>query len=120
MTEIGGVGESTSRTLEEQGLKRVADVANASVDQVAAAKGFGPVRAEQVIAAAAALLAAAADTAKPLPVKRGRKSGKVEKDSKKAKEKEGKKTKKQKKKEGNSDKKWKNNKNKKNKNKKKK
>ena len=91
LTEIGGVGESKSRTLEEQGLKRVADVANASVDQVAAAKGFGPVRAEQVIAAAAALLAAAADTAKPLPAKRGRKSGKVEKDSKKVKEKEGKK-----------------------------
>ena len=117
MTEIGGVGESKSRTLEEQGLKRVADVANASVDQVAAAKGFGPVRAEQVITAAAALLAAAADTAKPWPVKRGRKSGKVEKDSKKVKEKKGKKTKKEKKKynkkKGKSGKKLKNKKNKK-------
>ena len=35
-------------------------MANASVDQVAAAQGFGPIRAAEVISAAAALLAAAA------------------------------------------------------------
>ena len=97
MTAISGVGESKSRSLEEQGLKRVADVANASVDQVAAAEGFGPVSAEQVIAAAAALLAAAADTVKQPQSKKGTKSARVKKDPMKGKKGKKKKDKKKKK-----------------------
>ena len=101
MTEISGIGASSARNLEERGLKCVTDVANASVDQVATAQGFGPIRAAEVIGAAAALLTRAAGSVASSPVKQETKGGKLEKESKpakKAKEKDRKKTKKEKKK----------------------
>jgi hypothetical protein len=121
MTEIRGIGASTALGLEGKGLTRVKDVANASVDQVAAIQGFGPVRAARVIAAAAALLAEAASSVESPPAKQAAKGGKAEKKVKrvkKEKEKKQKKSKKEKKKaKGKSAKKDKKSKNKKKKNK---
>ena len=66
LTDIRGVGPDSARLLEQQGFKRVADVAKASVDSLVAVQGFGPARAAQVIADAAALQAGAAGRVKPV------------------------------------------------------
>ncbi|MEN8188867.1 MAG: helix-hairpin-helix domain-containing protein [Thermodesulfobacteriota bacterium] len=47
---VKGVGEKTAVLLSENGLKTVADLAAATVDQLCAIKGFGPSRAQAVIA----------------------------------------------------------------------
>ena len=59
LTDVRGIGPSTARVLEAQGIGSVAALAKAKTDKVTAAPGFGEVRAAEVIAAAAALLAAA-------------------------------------------------------------
>lgn len=57
LTDIQGIGPTTAKALEAQGLRTVAALAKASTDKVVAAPGFGEIRAAEVIGAAAALLA---------------------------------------------------------------
>jgi hypothetical protein len=59
LTDVRGIGPSTARALEAQGVRTVEVLAKASADKVVATRGFGEARAAEVIAAANALLAAA-------------------------------------------------------------
>ena len=52
LTDVRGIGPSTVRILEAQGIRSVAALAKAKVDRVPAAPGFGEIRAAEVIAAA--------------------------------------------------------------------
>ena len=61
LTDVLGIGPSTARLLEEQGIRSVTELAKAGTDKVVAAPGFGQIRAAEVVAAAAALLAAAGE-----------------------------------------------------------
>jgi predicted RecB family nuclease len=56
LTEIKGIGASTARDLQSQGITSVEDMAAASIEQITAAKGFGGMRASQVKEAAMAIL----------------------------------------------------------------
>jgi len=52
LTAISGVGESTAGALWRAGFQRISDLANASIEDIAAVPGFGYVRAQQVRAEA--------------------------------------------------------------------
>ena len=95
ITNVSGIGESSRRSLATQGIKTIADLANAKVEQLKAMKGFGEARAASVIASAIALLEAA--EAAPASAAKGT-SAKKEKAVKKKKDKKSKKKKDKKKK----------------------
>ena len=118
LVEIRGVGANTAEILVGHGLRSVADVAKADVKKVTSIPGFGELRANDVIAAAAALLATnsehtnvATERSKTSPNNKKLKTKK--KDSKKSKNKKKKGNKKDKKKSKKKNKKKKNNKRKK-------
>lgn len=56
ITDIPGIGAATAILMDEQGFKSVLDVAKASSDMLVSVRGFGPVRAGHVIAAAKKLV----------------------------------------------------------------
>jgi len=92
--DIPGIGPVAAETLAEHRISGVADLARASVEEIASIPGFNEARATQVIAVAAELLAASGITE---PAKgKGKKSG--EKDKAAGKGKKDKKDKKDKKK----------------------
>lgn len=96
--EIRGIGPATAATLAERGIDSVEKLAAADLASVAQVPGFGPKRAEAVLAAANAALPAAAqggpeleatEPAPPskalidkLPAKTGKKSKKKKKSAK--------------------------------------
>jgi hypothetical protein len=98
LTEIPGVGDATATTLGESGFPDVEAVARASEKELAAAPGFGPLRAATVIAAARAVLAASDTSAdeKPGKKRKDKKNKDKKKDKKKKKKREKNKTKKKK------------------------
>lgn len=104
LTDVRGIGPSAARALEAQGIRSVADLAKASLEKVTAAPGFGEARGAEIIAAAAALLAApsapqsAVQEAASLPVKKKLKVKKPKAKKDKKKKKKDKKKKKNKKK----------------------
>jgi len=109
---VSGIGESTKDALAEHGIKSIADLAKAGIDQLAAVKGFGKARAGNAIAAAKALLESAKSgaeggaKAKPAEEKvAGKKEKKKKKKKDKSKSKNKSKKKKNKKKNGKSKKK---------------
>lgn len=91
LTDVQGIGPTTAKALEAQGLRTVAALAKASTDKVVAAPGFGEIRAAEVIAAAAALLAAAGtpqvEAKKSAPLQGKKKSAAVKAKAKKGKNK---------------------------------
>ena len=102
LTDVRGIGPAAARILEAQGIRTVAALAKASTDKVTTAPGFAETRATDVIAAAAALLAAAgaAQEVAPSPGKKSAgakkaktKKGKKDKNKKKNKKKKNKKKK---------------------------
>lgn len=56
LTDIPGIGPATALLMEEQGFKSVLDVAKTSMDMMVVVRGFGPIRAGHVIAAAKKLI----------------------------------------------------------------
>lgn len=101
ITLVSGIGESTKSLLAEHGFKTVADIANASVDQLAAVKGFGRARADSAIAAAIALLKSApSDEEQPAEAESKQEKTKEAKSEKNKKDKNKKKNKKRNKKKG--------------------
>ena len=63
ITTVTGVGEAMKAVLAEQGFKTVSDMAKASVDDLAAVRGFGKARAAKAIASAIAILESAGSVA---------------------------------------------------------
>ena len=62
ITEISGIGPGTAKILMENGFASLQEIADTSIDKLAAVPGFGPVRAGRVIKAANEVISAAADT----------------------------------------------------------
>ncbi len=62
ISEVRGIGPATARTLAEQGIQSVADLAAIHVKQLTAIPGFSDIRAAQVIDDAAQLLVDADQT----------------------------------------------------------
>lgn len=60
VTNIRGIGAHAAALLSEHGFNSVEDIAKATPEAVMAVRGFGSVRAKQLVAAAAALLKAPA------------------------------------------------------------
>lgn len=97
ITNIPGIGPATAKALATNGFTSAEDIASAKVNALCAVQGFGPVRAQATIAAAAQVAGAKLDKlhAKKAPKKRKnksqakdqakRKSGKKKKDAKPAK-----------------------------------
>ena len=72
--DIPGVGPATAETLREHRISSLARLAGATVEKISAIPGFSEARAEQVITAAADLLAAVGIS--PSSKTKGGKSGK--------------------------------------------
>ena len=62
-TDIPGIGPAAAKTLKENGFKSLQEIASATIDQLAAVPGFGPIRAGRIIHAANEVLSDAADAA---------------------------------------------------------
>lgn len=60
--DISGIGPAAAATLDEYGIKSLADLANASVEKITTVPGFSEARAVRVLAAATELLAASGIT----------------------------------------------------------
>jgi predicted RecB family nuclease len=103
LTGVRGIGVDTAQLLAEHGIRDVATLAAAKIEEITAVPGFGPARAAAVKAAAAELLA---ETGKGVetaaePASSGKatkKKDKKKKAEKKAKGKKGKKKSRKKKK----------------------
>jgi transcription termination factor NusA len=104
ITQITGIGPAAAGLLVASGFKTVEDIASASVEALGGVKGFGPARAEKIIAAAKELLAAptAAEPAPAKPAKPAKAEPKADpaKEKKKPKDKDKEKDKKKKDKKG--------------------
>lgn len=109
ITDISGIGDATAQRLKTHGIASVEDVAQASIEQLAAVPGIGDSRAGALRESARGLLpdASASDEspeASPAPAgddagTGGRKDGKGKKNKKEKKKRKGKKNGKDKKKE---------------------
>jgi hypothetical protein len=100
--DIPGIGPATAETLREHRISSLARLAGATVKKISSIPGFSETRAEQVITAAAELLAAAgtspsSDTKGGKSGNKAQAGGKGKKDKKGKKGKRGKKDKKDKK-----------------------
>ena len=95
--DITGIGPAAAATLDEHGITNLADLANASVEEITTVPGFSEARAVRVLAAATELLAASGITPSAEEKTSGKKDKAVGKDKK---DKKGKKDKKDKKKKG--------------------
>ena len=62
-TDIPGIGPAAAKTLKENGFKSLQEIASATIDQLAAVPGFGPIRAGRIIKAANGVLFDDADAA---------------------------------------------------------
>lgn len=70
--DVRGIGVGGAATLAKRGIRTVEKLAGASVDEIAALKGFGSDRAKNIIRAAKALLKAKPEAATPTPRRRRR------------------------------------------------
>jgi hypothetical protein len=71
LIDVPGIGQSTARLLARNGIRTVAALAEAPLDDIAAVPGFGPVRAKIARTAAIEVLGGPAKRAaspKPMPV----------------------------------------------------
>lgn len=91
--DITGIGPAAAATLDEHGITNLADLANASVEEITTVPGFSEARAVRVLAAATELLAASGITPSAEEKKSGKKDKAAGKDKK---DKKGKKDKKKK------------------------
>ena len=84
--DITGIGPAAAATLDEHGITNLADLANASVEEITTVPGFSEARAVRVLAAATELLAASGVTPPAKEKDSGKKdktAGKGKKDKKK-------------------------------------
>jgi NAD-dependent DNA ligase len=61
ITDIPGIGPAAAKTLMENGFKSLREIADTTIDKLAAVPGFGSIRAGRVIKAANEVLSNAAD-----------------------------------------------------------
>ena len=80
--DINGIGPAAAATLDEHGITNLADLANASVEEITTVPGFSEARAVRVLAAATELLAASGITPSAEEKKSGKKDKTVGKDKK--------------------------------------
>ena len=98
LTEINGIGAATAAGLNKAGIGGVHDLANASIEDIAAVPGFGYVRAQQVRGLARFFLGGDEAGGHETTVTAADKEADVDKKPKKKKKKDGKKDSKGKKK----------------------
>lgn len=67
ITDISGVGESLAEALRQQGLGHLRDIARASVDELAAVPGIGPVNAKRIRKEAKRLITPMVTYGQPAP-----------------------------------------------------
>ena len=87
LTKISGIGPSSAKLLELEGLNTIESVAAASVAELAAIHGFGPARASEV-REAAIQIAGSSDKKDPKKDKKKRKSKKKKRKGKDKKKKD--------------------------------